>query len=81
MQSEYIFLKDFGSRVKFTEIVNRYSVDINVESSIYKLDAKSILGLFGLNLSKPLRIVTQQEFPESLIRELDCFIVKNRCFS
>ena len=80
MQSEYILLKDFVSIIKFTEIVNRYSVEIWVESSVYKLNAKSILGLFGLNLSKPLKIVTKNEFPESLLRELDCFIIKNRCF-
>lgn len=79
MQSVYIMLKDYRSIIKFSEIVNRYSVEIDVESSIYKLDAKSLLGLFGLNFSKPLKIVTKDEFPENLIRELDCFIVKNKC--
>lgn len=76
MHAEYVFLKDFRAIVKFAEVVNKYDIEINVESSIYKLNAKSMLGLFSLDHSVPLKIVTQNEFPESLKRDLKGFMLK-----
>lgn len=81
MYSEYVLLKDFNAIVKFVEVVSKYDIDINVESSIYRLDAKSMLGLFSLDHSVPLKIVTQRELPENLKKDLEGFMFQNRCFS
>lgn len=38
----------------FTNIVSRHPYYIEAESGRYKVDAKSIMGLFSVDLSKPL---------------------------
>ena len=40
----------------FTNIVSRHVYHIEAESGRYKVDAKSIMGLFSLDLSKPIKI-------------------------
>ena len=38
----------------FVNITNRFDFDIDLESGRYVVDAKSIMGIFSLDLSKPL---------------------------
>ena len=40
----------------FVNIVNRKSYNVEAVSGRYKVDAKSIMGLFSLDLSKPIKI-------------------------
>ena len=40
----------------FVNIVNRKSYNVEAASGRYKVDAKSIMGLFSLDLSKPIKI-------------------------
>ena len=40
----------------FVNIVNRKSYNVKAVSGRYKVDAKSIMGLFSLDLSKPIKI-------------------------
>ena len=39
---------------KFVSIVQNYSFEIDLRSDRYVVDAKSILGIFSLDLSKPI---------------------------
>lgn len=41
----------------FVQIANNYSCGIIAKSGPYCVDAKSILGLLSLNLSKPIEII------------------------
>ena len=40
----------------FVNIVSKQNYHIEEESGRYKVDAKSIMGLFSLDLSKPIKI-------------------------
>ena len=40
----------------FVNIVSKQNYHIEAESGRYKVDAKSIMGLFSLDLSKPIKI-------------------------
>lgn len=40
----------------FVNIVNRKYYNVEAVSGRYKVDAKSIMGLFSLDLSKPIKI-------------------------
>lgn len=42
----------------FVNIVSKFSDDIDVSSSRSMVDAKSIMGLFSLDLSKPVEVTT-----------------------
>lgn len=54
MKSYEIFLKSIIDVKNFVNIVNEYDFDIDLESGRYIVDAKSIMGIFSLDLSKPI---------------------------
>ena len=41
---------------EFVNIMSRHSYEVEAVSGRYKVDAKSIMGLFSLDLSKPIKI-------------------------
>ncbi|MBP5662068.1 MAG: HPr family phosphocarrier protein [Clostridia bacterium] len=40
----------------FANLVNKYTFDMDLRSGRYVVDAKSILGIFSLDLSKPVEL-------------------------
>ncbi len=48
---------------EFVNILSKYSFDMDLRSGKYLVDAKSILGIFSLDLSKPveLELLTDNE--------------------
>lgn len=41
----------------FVDKVSRYDLDVDLISGRYTIDAKSIMGIFSLNLSVPIEII------------------------
>ena len=60
----------------FVSLVNRYPYDMDLRSGRYVVDAKSILGIFSIDLSKPIRMTIYSDECDNLLRELDDYIVK-----
>ena len=58
----------------FTNIASRHPYYIEAESGRYKVDAKSIMGMFSLDLSKPIKVRAYTD-DNSLGRELRQYIV------
>ena len=51
----------------FVNIVNRYPYDVDLRAGRHVVDAKSILGIFSLDLSKPITLeVYSDDCPEFL---------------
>lgn len=48
---------------EFVNVLSKYSFDMDLRSGKYLVDAKSILGIFSLDLSKPveLELLTDNE--------------------
>ena len=42
---------------KFVNVVNAFDGDIDIVSGRYTVDAKSIMGIFSLDLTKPMTVV------------------------
>lgn len=40
----------------FVNVINKYPFDLDLRSGRYLVDAKSILGIFSLDLSKPVEL-------------------------
>ncbi len=59
----------------FEHIVQKYPFDIILRSESYSVDAKSILGLFSLNLSRPLDVEIKSNACDDLIEELSQFAI------
>lgn len=61
----------------FVSIVNRYPYDIDLRSGRYVVDAKSILGIFSIDLSRPVVMSIYSDDCDDLLEELDGYIVKD----
>jgi len=64
---EYEILLDGVSKVKsFVNTVSRFSNDMDIMAGRYVIDAKSIMGIFSVDLTRVLKLVvygdTQEEF-------------------
>lgn len=51
---------------EFVTIVSKFPDDIDVSSSRSMVDAKSIMGLFSLDLSKPVEVTTKGEQSDNI---------------
>lgn len=49
-------LNNFDKVKEFTNIANRFNSDIDILRGRYVIDAKSTLGIFTIDLSKPVKI-------------------------
>jgi phosphotransferase system HPr-like phosphotransfer protein len=61
MKDLNIQLKSINDVKDFVNIVNRYDFDIDLISGRYVVDAKSIMGIFSLDLSKPIKMEIHSE--------------------
>ena len=80
MKSVQIFLQMASQVKKFVTIVQDYPFDIDLRSDRYVVDAKSILGIFSLDLSKPINVEIhasneQQRECDSLIEKISEFAI------
>ena len=73
MKSVRISLQ-MASHVKaFVSGVQKYSYEIDLRSDRYVVDAKSILGIFSLDLSKPIVVEIHSDNCDDLLNELKQF--------
>ncbi len=59
---------------KLVSIANSYECNIYITSGHYKVDAKSIMSIFSLDLSKPVELIIE-DCPESLEKDIKPFLV------
>ncbi|NLY44113.1 MAG: HPr family phosphocarrier protein, partial [Clostridiaceae bacterium] len=55
-------------------IVNRYDFDVDLSSGRYVVDAKSIMGIFSLDLSKPIKVQVHSDDCDAFMEEIKPFI-------
>lgn len=73
MYSTSIMLSSIEAVKKFVTLTNNYDFPINLATDKYKIDAKSIMGVFSLDFSKPLRIEVESDHADEFIAQLDQF--------
>ena len=76
-------MKEFNVRIatiedvkKFVSTVMSYDCDIDLISGRYAIDAKSIMGIFSIDLSKELKLVAHTDDTAELEEAISDFIVK-----
>jgi len=74
MKSVTILLDTIDKVRSFVSAVSRMDGDFDLVSARYVIDAKSIMGIFSLDLSKPLRLDIHNATAET-IAALEAFIV------
>ena len=75
MKSIQISLQMASSVKEFVNIVQKYAFEIDLRCDRYVVDAKSILGIFSLDISKPINVEIHSDDCEELIKELKPFQV------
>ena len=60
---------------EFVNIVTKYDFDIDLTSGRYVVDAKSIMGIFSLDLSKPIKAEVHSDDCDKFIGDVKKFIV------
>lgn len=61
---------------EFVNIISLYDYDVDLVSGRYSIDAKSIMGIFSLDLSRPVELQAHVDDCSELKKKLDRFLVK-----
>ena len=66
----------FAEEVKtFVNTVNRYPYEVDLRAGRHVVDAKSILGIFSLDLSKPITRDVYEDNCDDLIADIQPFTI------
>ena len=58
----------------FVNIVSRFSDDVNISSDKSTVNAKSIIGVFSLDLSKPVEVIAKGKHPENIYNAIKKYV-------
>jgi len=61
---------------EFVNDVSKYPCDIDLRSGRHVVDAKSILGIFSLDLNKPITMEIYSDECDDLLKDIEHFIIK-----
>ena len=77
MKAVDISLNSIDKVKTFVNLINRFDYDFDLVSGRYVIDAKSIMGIFSLDLSKPitLHIHADDAKVEAIVKELASYMV------
>ena len=79
MNTVMIRLSSIQDVRNFVDTVTKYNIDIDLSSGRYIVDAKSIMGIFSLDLMSPIKLSAQTDKEEeikALMDDLKAFIVE-----
>jgi phosphotransferase system HPr-like phosphotransfer protein len=76
MTTTTINLKTFGDVQDFVNTLTTFAFDIDLVSGRYIVDAKSIMGIYSLDLTKPIQLNAHTDDAEDLFAAIDKYIVK-----
>ena len=76
MKTVNIMLNTINDVKDFVNAVNKYNFDVDLISGRYAVDAKSIMGIFSLDLSKPISLQAHSEDCADFMGEIEKFIIK-----
>ena len=75
MKTFDIMLNSIVDAKNFVNIVNKYDFDVDLTSGRYVVDAKSIMGIFSLDLSSPIKVDVHTDDCETFLEEMKPFMV------
>lgn len=68
-------LRSINDVKEFVRIVNDFPYDVDLASGRYIVDAKSIMGIFSLDLTQPIEVEIHNDNAEDLRNKLQLFII------
>lgn len=78
MKAFNMMLSSINDVKDFVNNVSRYDFDVDLTSGRYVVDAKSIMGIFSLDLSKPIlvEVHSDSEAADEFVASLSRYIVE-----
>lgn len=76
MNSVTIKLETINDVKNFVNCVALCDYDVDLVSGRYAIDAKSIMGIFSLDLTKPIVLQAHTDDSHELFEQIDSYIVK-----
>ena len=73
VKSAMILLSNVDDIRQFVDMVKDYNFDVDLVAGRYTVDAKSIMGIFGLDLSKPIEVQIHSDDCVDFIEKLKAF--------
>ena len=68
-----IEIKSINDAKDFVNITTKYPFEILISSGCYRVDGKSIMGIFSLDLSKPITVEVNEPDCEKFFEEIKVF--------
>ena len=75
MKKTNVMLDSISAVKKFVNIVSAYEYEVDLPSVRYAVDANSIMGIFSLDLSKPIQLTAHTDDADKFFAEIKEFIV------
>ncbi|WP_152658600.1 HPr family phosphocarrier protein [Oceanobacillus sp. CFH 90083] len=75
MIERYVKLEKINDVKDFVERVSTFEYKVEVISDTYILSAKSIMGIFSLDLTKPLKIRVHADSCDDLLESISIYLV------
>ena len=77
MKTVQISLNSIDKDKSFVNTITKYDNDFDLVSGRYVIDAKSIMGIFSLDLSKPIDLnIHADSNIDDILAALDAYIIK-----
>ena len=75
MKEVYIKLQTINDVRKLVSVVEKYPLSVDLSEGRYLVDAKSLMGIFSLDLLQPIKLIAEKDDPQ-LFEELKDIIVE-----
>ena len=76
MKSVKVFFPTIDSVKDFVVAVSYYPFDVDLHNGRYVVDAKSLLGIYSLDLAKPIVCEIYNDNCDELLKDINKFIAK-----
>ena len=76
MKKTEIILSNIQDVRDFVNIVVLLDYEVDLAQGRYLIDAKSIMGIFSLDLLSPITIIAHTEYADDFFAKLEKFLVK-----
>ena len=78
MKTVQISLNSIDKVKSFVNDITKFDYDFDLVSGRYVIDAKSIMGIFSLDLTHPLKLCIHGDVTEELLKALEPYLEENK---
>ncbi len=75
MKTVKISLNSIDKVKSFVNVISQFDSDFDLISGRYVIDAKSIMGIFSLDLAQPIDLTIHSDDDADILKALDAYIV------